>query len=320
MKRFSFLIIFIVTVFSLVSWMKKIENDSLFKKSTIVFQDQIVSGSKKSEFKYQPIKPINGKLKGVVELGASGFNSFIINVDADKNWEIKHKEYGNSFIAESATNALEIQSKLKKYIQNIIDFGVEADQIHFVISSGAAKVNITKNIKAALNKMGYVVNDVTAEQEAQYALKAVLPQKYEQTAFVIDIGSGNTKISYVNEDKIIGLETYGAKYFLKNIEDKIVYDDVYTRTKTLPKQRLIQSFIIGGVPYQMAKSLRKGNERYTVLNKDISTYEEVVGKKGKKVACGLNIFKAINDASHTNAVVFDWDANFTIGFLLELPY
>ena len=146
MKRFSFLIIFIVTVFSLVSWVKKIENDSLFKKSTIVFQDQIVSGSKKSEFKYQPIKPINGKLKGVVELGASGFNSFIINIDEDKNWEIKHKEYGNSFVAESATNALEIQNKLKKYIQNIIDFGVEADQIHFVISSGAAKVNITKNI------------------------------------------------------------------------------------------------------------------------------------------------------------------------------
>jgi len=38
----------------------------------------------------------------------------------------------------------------------------------------------------------------------------------------------------------------------------------------------------------------------------------------KKMASGLNIYKAIADATQTDTFVFDWDANFTIGFLLSL--
>ncbi len=38
----------------------------------------------------------------------------------------------------------------------------------------------------------------------------------------------------------------------------------------------------------------------------------------KKWAAGLNIYKAIAEATNTDTFVFDWDANFTIGFLLSL--
>jgi hypothetical protein len=40
-------------------------------------------------FSYTPPAPENGKLKGVVELGASGFNSFIIRVDPRKTGSSK---------------------------------------------------------------------------------------------------------------------------------------------------------------------------------------------------------------------------------------
>src|SRR5678816_2614663 len=33
------------------------------------------------EFNYTPEQPENGSLRGVVELGATGFNSFVINMD-----------------------------------------------------------------------------------------------------------------------------------------------------------------------------------------------------------------------------------------------
>ena len=33
------------------------------------------------EFSYTPEKPENGTLRGVVEVGATGFNSFVINMD-----------------------------------------------------------------------------------------------------------------------------------------------------------------------------------------------------------------------------------------------
>ena len=35
--------------------------------------------SEDREFDYSPEKPVNGNLRGVVELGATGFNSFVIN-------------------------------------------------------------------------------------------------------------------------------------------------------------------------------------------------------------------------------------------------
>jgi hypothetical protein len=38
----------------------------------------------------------------------------------------------------------------------------------------------------------------------------------------------------------------------------------------------------------------------------------------KKMGSGLNIYKAITDATNTDTFVFDWDSNFTIGFLLGL--
>ncbi|SNR13910.1 Ppx/GppA phosphatase family protein [Tenacibaculum jejuense] len=274
----------------------------------------------KEQFRYQPVKPENGKLKAVVELGASGFNSFIINVDEDKNWEIKNKEYGNSSILESHTNTKEVSSKLKSYIKKIIDFGVDSKDIHFVVSSGADKKNITQTIKKELKDLGYNVNVVTAEEEGQFALKAVMPKSFEDTAFVVDIGSGNTKISYVEGSSIISKETYGAKYFQNNLDDKKVYKEVNAIAGNIPEQKQKQYFIIGGVPYQLAKKLRKDKERYTLLNTSIEAYQDVIEKKGAKVKSGVNIFNAINDATKPRIIVFDWDSNFTIGFLLSLKH
>ena len=72
-------------------------------------------------------------------------------------------------------------------------------------------------------------------------------------------------------------------------------------------------FIIGGVPFTLAKQHRKGEERYTVLKAP-----EAYKPADKKMASGLNIYKAISDGTETDTFVFDWDANFTIGFLLSL--
>lgn len=271
-------------------------------------------------FTYIPIKPVDGKLKAVVELGASSFNSFIIELDKEKNWELKKKEFGSSSILEGATDIKKVSEKLKEYIQKIIAFGVSSKEIHFVVSSGADKEKVTKKIKEELQKIGYKVNVVTAEEEGKYALKAVLPIGFEETSFTVDIGSGNTKISYVENNKIISKETFGAKYFKKGINSDEVYKDVKKFASLVPKEKRNQIFIVGGVPYQMAKSLRKEKERFTVLNKDISVYDKLVSDKGEKIKCGLNIYKAINDTTNPNTVVFDWDANFTIGFLLSLDY
>ncbi len=274
----------------------------------------ISHSSSRKAFTYTPTKPKNGKLKGVVELGASGFNSFIVNIDKNKNWELKKAEWGNSLVYDNMASAADIRGGLKKYITNILDYGVNGRDIHFVVSSGAMKVNSTKKIIQELKNMNYVVNTVTPEQEARYALKSVLPTRYKATAFVVDIGSGNTKISWVqNDGSIKGLETYGAKYYKNNVNAKTAYRDVYNKAKMIPSKRTDVCFMIGGVPFKLAKEVRNGKERYTVLKapKDYKV-------EGAKMEAGINIYKAIQDATGCDQYVFDWDANFTIGFLLDL--
>ena len=264
-------------------------------------------------FNYTASAPVNGKLRGVVELGATGFNSFIINVDAQKNWKLEKADYGSSLLYESMTNDADITAGLKNYIADMLAYGVGGKDIHFVISSGAQKVEITKQIIAALKKMGYFVNTVTPQQEGQLALKSVLPDGYRDKAFVVDIGSGNTKISWAQGGSVIGKEAYGAKYFQNSITDDAAYQNVSATAKGIPSSLRGTCFIIGGVPFELAKQVRNGKERYTVL-KAPADYTA----SGEKQKAGLNIYKAVADATGCQAFVFDWDANFTIGFLLNL--
>lgn len=264
-------------------------------------------------FDYTPPAPVNGKLKGVVELGASGFNSFVIRMDNAKNWSLVKAEYGVSLVYENMATEDDVRIGLKQYISKMLDQGVSPKDIHFVVSSGAAKAESVGKIKAGLKSMGYVVNTVTPAQEGKLALQCVLPRDFEDNAFVVDIGSANTKISWMENGKINSVETFGSKYFQSEISDNTVYNDVSRAILKIPAANRQNCFIIGGIPFELAKQSRQGKERFTVLA-EAGDYTA----DGDKQKAGLNIYKAIADASDCETFVFDWDANFTIGFLLSL--
>jgi hypothetical protein len=264
-------------------------------------------------FNFEPEKPVDGELKGIVEVGATGFNSFVINMDKEKRWEIKSKDFGKSLVYEGLASTDDIRYGLKKYIADIFDKGVKSRNIHFVISSGAQKEPKTVIISAELKKMGFVVNLVTPEQEGKLALKCTLPPSYNASAFLTDIGSGNTKISWMNGNNISALEAPGAKYFEKDVKDEDVYADVKAKALQIPAANREVCFIIGGVPFELANQHRQGDERYTVLKLPADYKADK-----PKIKSGLNIYKAIVDATGCDTFVFDWDANFSIGFLLSL--
>ncbi|MBD0288897.1 MAG: hypothetical protein ICV79_26245 [Flavisolibacter sp.] len=264
-------------------------------------------------FEYTPEKPVNGVLKGVVEVGATGFNSFVINMDKEKRWEIVSKDFGESLAYEGLATTDDIRAGLKKYLASMFDKGVTSKNMHFVISSGAQKEPKTTLIANELKKMGYVVNLVTPEQEGKYALQATIPPSFRDNSFLVDIGSGNTKISWGEGSSLRSLEAPGAKYYEKERSDEVVYNEVKQTASKIPEGKRNVCFILGGVPYTLAKQHRNGEERYTVLNAP-NTYKA----SDKKMAAGLNILKAIEDATKCDTFVFDWNANFTIGFLLNL--
>jgi len=271
------------------------------------------SDIERREFNYTPEKPQNGTLRGVVEVGATGFNSFVINMDNKKRWEIVSKDFGESLAYEGLATTEDIRSGLKKYLAAMFDKGVAKNNMHFIISSGAQKEPKTITIGNELKKMGYVVNNVTPEQEARYALRATVPTEFLDNSFMVDIGSGNTKISWEENGALKTMELPGAKYYEKGTSDEDVYNQVKQQVGKIPEGKRNVGFIIGGVPYTLANQHRNGEERYTVLNAPAS-YKAA----DKKMAAGLNIYKAILDATGTDTFVFDWDANFTIGFLLGL--
>ncbi|MCC6459572.1 MAG: hypothetical protein IT260_03810 [Saprospiraceae bacterium] len=264
-------------------------------------------------FSYSAIEPANGKLKGVAELGATGFNYFIVRIDAQKNWKLEKAEFGVSLVKENLATDADIKTGLKTYIADMAAFGVNPKDIHFVISSGAKKAEVTDKIIATLKSMGYYVNIVTPLQEAQLAYRAAVPQSFQNKGFAVDIGSGNTKIAWLSGGSPTGVELPGAKYYQNNMSEGAVYQDVNTQAKRVPAGMRSTCFIIGGVPFELAKQTRNGKERYTVL-KAPGDYKA----DGEKQKAGLNIYKAIADATGCQQFVFDWDANFTIGFLLNL--
>jgi hypothetical protein len=271
------------------------------------------SSSSREAFTYTAPEPQNGMLKGVVELGASGFNSFIVRIDDQKRWKLEKAEFGNSLVMENMATDNDIRAGLKSYIGKMLDFGVGGRNIQFVVSSGAVKAEGTQKIIKVLKSLNYVVNTVTPEQEGSLGLRAVLPTEFYDNAFVVDIGSGNTKISWKEGGSTKALETYGAKYFQNGTSDETVATEVSAKAKQIPADHRKTCFIIGGVPFELAKSVRKGKERYTVL--DAPSAYKLENAKSK---AGLNIYKAIADATGCQQFVFDWDANFTIGYLLTL--
>ena len=110
------------------------------------------------------------------------------------------------------------------------------------------------------------------------------------------------------------METYGAKYFQNNTDDATVAADVKAKAQQIPENLRQTCFIIGGVPFEMAKEVRQGKQRYTVLSAP-----EAYKLESAKSKAGINIYRAVAEATGCRQFVFDWDANFTIGYLLSLP-
>ena len=266
-------------------------------------------------FAYSPAAPVKGTLKGVVELGSSGFNMFIVRVDAKRNWKLEKVEFGNSLVMEKMATEEDIRTGLKSYIGQMLDFGVNGRDIHFVVSSGAAMSDVTHRIVKGLEALKYVVTTVTAEREGTLGMRVALLPGYADKAFVLDMGSGNTKIAWMEDGRAHVQETYGSKYFQSNTDDATVATAVRAKAAQVPANLRGTCFILGGVPYELAKTIRRGQEPYTVLN-PAAAYAQLTGAKNK---AGLNIYQSVAAATGCQQFVFAHDANFTIGYLLSLP-
>jgi hypothetical protein len=258
----------------------------------------------------QEILPVGGKLKSIVELGASGFNAFIVRIDSQGRYAVKTKKFGSSLAIEGNTSLDEVKKQLRAYIAEMSN-DVGGKDLHFVISSGALMEPKVQNIARGLKELGYVVNQVTASQEGNYAFMAAMHPDYADRAFVVDIGSGNTKISWLTSNGVKTLEAAGAKYFQKGTDHDTVFADVQAKASQIPQNQRELCFLIGGGPNDLAKQGQNVGRYYPLA--ELSSYN----LKDQKAECTVNILKAIQTTTGTK-YVFDDNAFFPVGLLISL--
>lgn len=264
---------------------------------------------------------ISDKRKAVISIGAHSFDGFVVAIDNKKNWSNIAQYYQESLGLSNGINfAL---GKLEATIATIIsEQSVKPEDIHLVFSSGLVSNNDQiSTIKKGLENQGYIVHEVSCEEEAKYGYKTNVLKQYESRSFFVDIGSGNTKISWENQNGII--ETYcatGSLYRSKGISDQEALssfdglDVLSNRTK--------YCFLIGGGPYKLASM--RGHDDSDPSNKffclpDLDSYDETLLGSGRTLVT-YKFIKRIKEKTRCENIIFISHSNFAIGKLLELDY
>lgn len=268
------------------------------------------------QFDYTPTTPIDGVKMGVGAIGSSELTLLVIETDKSHNWNLVDRGDDKSLMNEGASDETQLKQSLKNNLKRMADMGVKPANMHFIISSGAKKSGNADMLISSLKSSGYVVNVITPEQEGKYAFKATVPPAYQANSFMVDIGSGNTKISWEENGQLKALEGYGAKYYQKQIAPNEVYNETSKLLSQVPEDKRKYCFIIGGVPYSLAKPIRQNHQRFVVLNKP-----ETYTPEDEKQQAGLNIYNAIDKATEGKTdFVFDFDSHYAIGFLQGLKH
>ncbi|GAB4248942.1 MAG: hypothetical protein Tsb0034_28320 [Ekhidna sp.] len=274
--------------------------------------DQSRQTSVQKTFEYQPENPVNGELLGVIEIGSIGLNYFIVSMDKQDRWKLVDSEYGRSnLIYDNNNTSTEIITKVEAFQKEILEKGVSPDKLHVIASSKAVDFSNIEDLKSELSDLGLSLKYVNPTEEGAYALRAAIPEVFMRESFLVDIGSGNTKISWFDGQDTISIETYGSKYYLDGTPDTTAFRDTRNALLQIPEKNRNLCLMIGGMAYEFAVYTNKRLGRYTILQAP-SAYPS----NEDKWNAGTVIYRALY-MEPTYSHIFDWDANFSIGYLMS---
>ena len=151
-------------------------------------------------------------LYGGVEIGSKGVKAVAleISIKDEELYDIKElfRENINTTIisgvketgAFSSEGIHETAQAVKALINKIKEKGVPDKNIFVIASSAISSVNNKENLSDKIKELtGYSTNFLTVNEEVLYNIAGVLPGRYYYNSIVIDIGSGNTKIGYLEK-------------------------------------------------------------------------------------------------------------------------
>jgi len=149
---------------------------------------------------------------GGVEIGSKGVKAIALELSMSNEelYDIKEliRESINTTIisgvketgAFSPDGIEETAQAVKTLINKIKEKGVPAENIFIIASSAINSVKNRENLSDKIKELtGYNTNFLTIKDEVLYNIAGTLPGKYYYNSIVVDIGSGNTKIGYLEK-------------------------------------------------------------------------------------------------------------------------
>ena len=195
-------------------------------------------------------------LHGLIELGGSDIKSVILQLtrtdieriekayneheDAikfrliDKNTKRLGRFDDEKVSAERPENTSKVIEAVRHNMERMTaEFGVPAERIYVVASSGVAKAAHFSDLKGQLQKQlpGVELRQVTAESECALTFRWITPRRHYLQVVIIDIGSANVKACYFKASgqpgqppQMSGFELlpWGTKTFAKRVQDKLL--------------------------------------------------------------------------------------------------
>jgi tetratricopeptide (TPR) repeat protein len=163
-------------------------------------------------FSLMELEKRKSAIYGGVEIGSKGVKAIALEIlmKNDELYDIKElfRENINTTIISgvketgtfSSDSINETAEAVKTLINKIQEKGVPKENIFIIASSAITSV---KNKEALSDKIkeltGYNTNFLTTKDEVLYNIAGALPVKYYYNSIVVDIGSGNTKIGYLEK-------------------------------------------------------------------------------------------------------------------------
>src|SRR5262245_16370203 len=186
------------------------------------------------------VAPARADLRGGIEIGAKGVKAAVLDVSAGADgYEVDVKatrtinttlvsNLGKTgrFDADAFKETVQAVKKLHDLMRS--EHKVPAGKIHIVGSSGLfsalgdkddlIKRNRDELTEAIKKATGVKMDFVDARQEAELSILGVVPPKLAREAYLIDVGSGNTKGGSHSDGKFV---TFWVPYGTVTFSDSV---------------------------------------------------------------------------------------------------
>lgn len=258
---------------------------------------------------------LNPNRKAIIEITGKRLRSFVIDIDTFSNWKLIYHKIGEDDVFEKLRAIEDVNREVQKHLLLISEY-TKTSHVDFVVKPRSLEYPKVPLVIEGIYGMGYKVKEVGLEDEAKYALAAILPKQYKENSYIVDINEERTKISWYLGTTLITEETYGHSYHKSGTSEHHVVESLEGIISRIPETLRTNCFIIGEVPTKLA-SLHKVEGRVFQLLLAPEDYQA----NSDDLLCGLNIYKTIYDISSTSkgrtSFIYRWNVTYALGYLLE---